>query len=198
MAKKRTPHRKAESPPPPLDPRLIVVGAIVLIVAAVIGMLVFRDDGSTDAAENRTMADDFTLATFQGQQVSLSEFRGRYVLVNFWASWCPPCKAEMPGLQAYHQKYQADGFTVLAVNTSDDPVAAQDYINANGFTFPVILDDTGAVFQVYTYYAIQEYGGGGLPTSYLVGPDGELVKVWKPGAISPADLERDVTPLLRG
>lgn len=197
MAKKRTSHRKASSKEQ-LDPRLIIVGAVVLIVAAVILMLAFRDDGSSDAASDRTIADDFTLETFQGQPVSLSDFKGRYVLVNFWASWCPPCKAEMPGLQAYHQKYRDDGFTVLAVNTSDDPVAAQDYINANGYTFPVVLDDTGNVFQMYTYYAIQQYGGSGLPTSYLIGPDGELVKVWKPGAISPADLERDVTPLLRG
>ncbi len=191
MAKRKRNRRKQQ-----LDPRLIVVGAVALIAVLVIAIFVFREDSG--AAASKVMADDFTLPTFTGAEVALSDFRGQYVLVNFWASWCPPCKAEMPDLHAYYQEYKDQGFTVLAVNTNDDPVKAQDFIRDNALTFPVVLDAGMRAYDLYAARATAQYGGSGLPTSALIGPDGELIKIYKPGAISRADLERDVTPLLRG
>lgn len=191
MAKRKRNRRKQQ-----FDPRLIIAGAVALIAALVIGIFVFREDSG--AAADKDMADDFTLPTFTGDRVALSDYRGQYVLVNFWASWCPPCKAEMPDLQAYYQDYKDQGFTVLAVNTNDDPADAQAFIRERGFTFPVVLDANMRAYDLYAARATALYGGSGLPTSALVGPDGELIKVYKPGAISRADLERDVTPLLRG
>lgn len=191
MAKRNGKRRKQQ-----LDPRMIIGGAVVLIVALVVAMFVFREDSG--AAAEKTMADEFTLPTFTGDEVALADFRGQYVLVNFWAQWCPPCMAEMPDLHAYYQDYKDQGFTVLAVNTNDDPVAARDFIREQGFTFPVVLDTTMGVYDLYAARATAQYGGSGLPTSALVGPDGELIKIWKPGKVTRADLERDITPLLRG
>ncbi|MCZ7539448.1 MAG: TlpA family protein disulfide reductase [Anaerolineae bacterium] len=186
---RRTPNRQ-------LDPRLIVAGAVLIIVGAVALMLLTRDDGPGSAAGASSRADDaavaapdFTLPGLGGE-VALADFRGKYVLLNFWASWCPPCMAEMPDLYAYHRQYQDAGFTLLAVNVAEDEATVRAFLAANGFDFPVALDTTGAIYQ--------QYGGAGLPSSFLIGPQGTLVTMWRPGAISREMLDRDVTPLLHG
>ena len=174
-----------------LDPRLVVIGSIVAIVL-IIGVMVVTagdDEGYVNPIVAERTATDFTLPSLDGT-VSLADFRGKYVLVNFWASWCPPCKAEMPDLYAYHQQYQDSGFTLLGVNVAEDEVTVSQFLRANGFDFPVALDTTGAVYN--------RYGGDGLPSSFLIGPDGKLVKTWPAGMISRATLDRDVTPLLKG
>lgn len=192
MTKKRGARRTSHS----FDPRWIILGAVLIIVALVALMFLVREDSGSTAAADKTIADVFSLPTFDGGEISLADFRGQYVLLNFWASWCPPCKAEMPDLHAYYQAYKDQGFTVLAVSTNDDPANAMAFVQDNKLTFPVVLDMSASVYDLYKWYAIQQYGGDGLPTSYLIGPDGALLKVWKPGAITRADLDRDVTPLL--
>lgn len=170
-----------------VDPRLIVAGSVLIVAIAFAVIVLTAGDGNTRAANAGQTAADFTLPGLSGE-VSLADFRGRYVLVNFWASWCPPCKAEMPDLYAYHRQYRDQGFTLLGVNVGEDSATVQAFLAANGFDFPVALDLTGAVYN--------RYGGDGLPSSFLIGPDGTLVKAWRPGAISRAMLDRDVTPLL--
>jgi cytochrome c biogenesis protein CcmG/thiol:disulfide interchange protein DsbE len=167
------------------DPRLILVGTAVLIVLALAVIYLTRD--RPDSPANATPAPDFTLGGLSGD-VALSSFRGQYVLLNFWATWCPPCQAEMPDLYAYYLAHQNDGFVLLGVDVEEDAATVAQYMQANRFSFPVALDTTGMVYE--------RYGGGGLPSSFLIGPDGSLVKAWTPGAISRAILERDVTPRL--
>ncbi len=96
----------------------------------------------------------------------------------------------MPELQAYYRENRSKGFILLAVNVQEDVETVSAFMEQNAFDFPVALDFTGAV-----YY---QYGGNGLPSSFLIGPDGELVTMWRPGAITRSMLERDVSPLLRG
>jgi len=96
----------------------------------------------------------------------------------------------MPDLNAYHLEHQDANFTVLAVNVMEDVAPVQQFIAKNGFGFPVALDAAGTVFD--------QYAGGSLPSSFLIGPDGALVKAWPPGMINRAILDRDVTPLLKG
>jgi peroxiredoxin len=96
----------------------------------------------------------------------------------------------MPELQAYYAQYRSQGFILLAVDVSEDPETVSAFIAAKGFDFPVALDLTGAVHNLY--------GGEYLPISFLIGPDGRIVKMWRPGALTYSMLERDVTPLLRG
>lgn len=174
------------------NPRLILLGAALIIAAGLVLMFLTRD---TSADRRVTLPitpqpADFTLPALDGEQIGLADFRGRYVLVNFWATWCPPCLAEMPDLDAYHRAHQADGFTLLAVNMGEDRATVSQFINERGFSFPVVLDMQGMVFD--------RYGGDSLPTSFLIGPGGELVKAWRPGALTTAMLEADITPLLKG
>jgi thiol-disulfide isomerase/thioredoxin len=192
MAQPRiTPHRKKRVE---ISPPLIILGSIASILLAIALMVATRDDAPRTAAHadptSRPLAPDFTLGGLEDSKITLSDFRGHYVLLNFWATWCPPCQAEMPELQAYYRAYRSQGFILLAVDVGEDAATVSAFLEKNGFDFPVALDITGAVHS--------RYGGNSLPLSFLIGPDGELVKAWRPGALTRSMLEHDITPLLRG
>jgi thiol-disulfide isomerase/thioredoxin len=177
-----------------IDPRLIILGSIALIILAVGLMIVTRDNNSTAAQTTDTasvkIVPDFTLAGLEDSKISLSDFRGHYVLLNFWATWCPPCQAELPELQAYYTAYRSKGFILLGIDVQEDPTTVSTFLQQRGFDFPVGVDVTGAVHA--------SFGTNSLPLSVLVGPNGELIKMWRPGAITRSMLEQDVTPLLGG
>lgn len=179
---------------------LAILGVLALAVVALVLVAAMRSSSakSDPAASTSSRSSvqvvqprqgDFTLPGLDSP-ISLADFRGSYVLLNFWATWCPPCKAEMPDLNAYHLEHQDDNFTVLAVNVMEDAAPVREFIAKNQFGFPVALDTTGAVFD--------QYAGDSLPSSFLIGPDGALVKAWPPGMLTRAILDRDVTPLLKG
>jgi thiol-disulfide isomerase/thioredoxin len=177
-----------------IDPRLIILGSIALIILAVGLMIVTRDNNSTAAQTTDTasvkIVPDFTLPGLEDSKISLSDFRGHYVLLNFWATWCPPCQAELPELQAYYTAYRSKGFILLGIDVQEDPTTVSTFLQQRGFDFPVGVDMTGAVHA--------SFGTNSLPLSVLVGPNGELIKMWRPGAITRSMLEQDVTPLLGG
>ena len=116
---------------------------------------------------------DFTLPTPAGKQLSLKSFRGRVVFLNFWASWCVPCRQEMPAMERLYQEFKNNGFVVLAVNVKDKRSDALAFVKELKLTYPVLLDPDGQVGLLY--------GAWGLPTTYLIGPKGEgLARVWGP------------------
>lgn len=94
-------------------------------------------------------APDFTLKSASGQNLRLRELRGEVVLINFWASWCGPCRQEMPLLNRIHEQYRKAGFTLLGVNIDDDPAAARDMARKLGVSFPVLLDTDKRVSRLY-------------------------------------------------
>ncbi|MFO7781984.1 MAG: TlpA disulfide reductase family protein [Spirochaetia bacterium] len=98
---------------------------------------------------------------------SLSSFEGDVVLLNFWASWCPPCIEEMPSMQALYERLGGAGFEIVAVNLQEDPATVQSFMDKNGYEFPVLLDRSGSIAR--------EYGVRGIPTSYVVHSDGRLL-----------------------
>ncbi len=183
----------------PISPWMILAGAALIIVGGLVMMTLTRKASTAvprivptlagAAPTAATLSTDFKLPGLDGS-VAVADYRGSYVLVNFWATWCPPCRAEMPDLDAYHAANRDNGFTVLAVNVGEDRATVEGFIHANGFSFPVALDINSAVFA--------QYQRESLPSSFLIGPDGTLVKAWVPGALSRATLERDITPLLAG
>jgi cytochrome c biogenesis protein CcmG, thiol:disulfide interchange protein DsbE len=110
-------------------------------------------------------APDFELKTLDGKSIRLSELQGKKVILNFWATWCPPCQAEMPEMQNFYEKYNKD-VEVLAVNlTSQDSRDKVDsFIKEYGLTFPVVLDEEGDVLKLYKISPI--------PTSYIIDSEG--------------------------
>lgn len=111
-------------------------------------------------------APDFTLEDTSGNAVLLSTLRGQVVLINFWASWCAPCKAEMPGMQNVYEEYQDQGFTILAVNVTkqDQKSSVEAFISKLAISFPVLYDTEGRVADLYRNQA--------LPTSFFIDSDG--------------------------
>ena len=110
-----------------------------------------------------------------GVALSLEGLRGRVVLLNFWATWCLECRAELPLLRQLQRDYTARGLTVLAVNYREEAGTVRQYARELGLTMPLLLDSTGAIRQ--------SYGVIGLPTSFLIGRDGRAVA----RAIGPRD-----------
>lgn len=128
-------------------------------------------EGQSDEAEptvgltTGNIAPDFELETLNGETVKLSDYRGQRVMVNFWATWCPPCRAEMPDIQKFHEAN--DDIVILAINlTQTEPniQQVQDFVGEFGLTFPVLLD---VDIQVATTYEIQP-----IPSSFLIDSNG--------------------------
>lgn len=111
-------------------------------------------------------APDFTLRTVAGPNLRLAEQRGQVVMVNFWASWCAPCKQEMPHLNALYDRYRSAGFVLLGVNVDDDPAKATAEAARLGIRFPVLLDSAKAVSKAYALAA--------MPTTVVIDRDGQV------------------------
>jgi peroxiredoxin len=111
-------------------------------------------------------APDFTLHAVNGPNLRLQEQRGRVVLVNFWATWCGPCRQEMPHLNRLYQKYRASGFVLLGVNVDEDPKAAAGVVAKLGVNFPVLLDTDKAVSKRYDLAT--------MPSTVLIDRDGRV------------------------
>jgi len=166
----------------------IALLAALVILAGVL-MLVKGRSAAAPAGPARVGAPiaDFTLTDLFGTQVRLSDFAGRPVLINAWATWCPPCMAEMPALHDFYQRHQAEGFVLLAVNGGEEPSLVRSFIQEAGFTFPVLLDSGAA--------RLSELGIRNFPTSILVGRDGTVRKIHT-GMLTAGQLEIEIAPLL--
>ena len=114
------------------------------------------------------LAPDFSAITLNGEETSLSDWRGQAVLVNLWASWCVPCRTEMPALERVFQDYHQDGLIILAVNATDqdDEARVRAFMQELDLTFPILLDKNGDISRAYHLTA--------LPTSYFIAADGRI------------------------
>lgn len=115
-------------------------------------------------------APDFELQTIEGKSYRLSDLKGKPVMINFWATWCPPCRAEMPAMQEAFKEFEAEGFTILAVNLNESDVAIKSFIDRYGLTFPIVVDKQDKVSKAYDIVP--------LPTSYFVDRDGIVQGKW--------------------
>ena len=128
------------------------------------------------------------LPDMAGEDVYLSDYLGQVVLLNFWATWCAPCRTEMPDLDSYYQAHQANGFVLLAVNAGEPAGRVAEFLAENEFTFRVLLDEKGLL-------ANQLGGVRAMPTSFLLDRDGKVIQTFI-GVIQPETLTNVVTPLL--
>jgi thiol-disulfide isomerase/thioredoxin len=116
---------------------------------------------------DKIKAIDFKLKDLNGKEVSLSDYKGKKVFLNFWASWCPPCKAEMPEMEKLYQETKDSDLVILAVNLSEDKSTVQNFIKNNKYTFSVLLDSDNAAAMKYQVVSI--------PTSYFIDKEGNVV-----------------------
>lgn len=176
---------------------VIVTTAIVFIIAGWVVLLNATEQTSASNVAHASAspgddhgglpAPDFELSSLNGEMIALSDYQGQVVLVNMWATWCPPCKAEMPGINAFYEAHKDEGFVVLAVNSREDAATVDAFIQASGFSFPVALDLTGEVTD--------RYHASGLPTSYIIDRTGNIHHI-QTGAISEEQLKAIIDPLL--
>jgi peroxiredoxin len=142
------------------------------------------------AVTSKGQAANFTLKSSSGENIRLSEYRGQVVLINFWASWCGPCRQEMPHLDSIQQKYQGMGFTVFGVNVEQDRAMADKVLRDIPVTFPILYDSDNEVSQTYDVDA--------MPTTVLVDRNGEIRYMhrgYKPGY--ELEYEKQIKTLIR-
>lgn len=134
-------------------------------------------------------AASFDVESPSGETGSLAAYRGKVVLVNLWATWCPPCREEMPALETLYRRYRSKGLVVLGIDQGESATVAESYAKKLGITFPVLIDDA----QQYG----RAYAAQGLPTSILVDRTGRIVKGID-GEMTLGQMQELVTPVLGG
>jgi len=172
----------------------ITLYLIILIAGA--GWIAFSANttsaiGKTSAPQAGFAAPDFILQTPDGEKFTLSELKGNAVLVNLWATWCPPCRAEMPTIEKIYQEYKDQGLVVLAINMTyqDDPAGVAPFIQEYGLTFPILLEETGKVGDAYQLRS--------LPSSYFINRAGVIQEVVIGGPMSEALLRTRIEQILK-
>ncbi|HEX8993416.1 MAG TPA: TlpA disulfide reductase family protein [Anaerolineales bacterium] len=169
---------------------LIVVGvglAILLLSLPNNTNAVNAEDGAVMPAAVHAAAPELALTDISGARGSLADYRGKVVLVNNWATWCPPCKAEMPTLESYYEDHVQQGFVVIAIEAGESQQDVQPFVQAFGLQFPIWLDPQKAALAVFR--------NENLPNSYVLDRGGTIRYAWT-GETSRSMLEKFVTPLL--
>ncbi|MFQ5904340.1 MAG: TlpA disulfide reductase family protein [Candidatus Binatia bacterium] len=114
-----------------------------------------------------SQAPNFTSSTLDGGNMGLVDFKGRLVLLNFWATWCPPCRLEMPSMEKLYREFKGQGLEIVAMNFMEKPEPINQFLKENGITFTILLDRTGDISQRYKVHA--------LPVTFLIGREGDLL-----------------------
>jgi peroxiredoxin len=127
--------------------------------------------GMDVSPEEGSLAPDFVLETLDGGEIRLSEQRGKAVIVNLWATWCGPCRKEMPQFVAAYDRYQAEGLEIIAVNVQESPSIVRPFVDDFGMDFPVALDRRGKVSDEFRII--------GLPTTYFIDREGVIKSVFR-------------------
>jgi len=162
-----------------------------MAVLALIGLLGF---GLVRKSENSLSVGDAmpesTLSTLDGEgSGSLADYRGKWVLINVWASWCGPCRDEAPELQAFYEAHRGDNFELLGIDTEETSDAGQGFVDEFDLTYPMLHDGDGAYRD--------ELRTKGVPENFLVDPDGKLALL-QAGPVSEEILNEQIAPLIEG
>ena len=162
--------------------RANTVFAVIALLVPLVGLPAF--DGWSMGSRVPTVgmqAEDFSLLDLEGKSQSLSQYRGKIVLVNFWATWCKPCTTEMPAMQAIYNKLRDKGFVVLAINELEDDAKVREHIKRYGHTFPVLMDRDNKVAN--------QFGVFGLPVSVFIDQEGRVQEYIKGGLLTEQKIE---------
>ena len=189
---KKTRHRKNNS-----NAGLTFILGVGLVLIGLATLLVLTGGKDTAASQpiSRSVtpmevnypAPELALQNVNGAAESLIDYRDKVVLVNNWATWCPPCKAEIPTLEAYYKAHTTDGFVIIGVEAGEPQNDVLKFVQDNGMTYPVWIDLNGA--------ALDAFNNENLPSSYVIDRKGTVRLAWV-GEISSEMLEKYITPLL--
>lgn len=175
------------------------IWVLLAFVALGLGLVALRDvavpqrtatvGGAETAAKTAQIAPNFSMLTVDGKHISLADYKGKVVLVNIWATWCPPCVREIPRLQRTYEAYSGQGFVLIGMNTTfqDDQAKVTKFVADQGITYPVALDTDGV--------GARDYAGRLMPTSYLIDRSGKIVSV-QVGEVDEAKLKEQVAAFL--
>jgi cytochrome c biogenesis protein CcmG/thiol:disulfide interchange protein DsbE len=178
----------------PIQRRIVY---IIILILGLIWIVVSADPfgtsttGKIPAPQQGFPAPNFELKTPHGETVRLSDLRGQAVLVNLWATWCPPCRAEMQIIETVYNEYKDQNFTVLGVNMTyqDEPLEIIPFVNEQKLTFPILLDETGVMASAYQLKS--------LPSSFFIDRAGYIKEVVIGGPMSEALLRSRVEQVLK-
>lgn len=167
----------------------VVLAGILLIQGCTPSSQSITSDGpeATAAVNVGESAPDFTLVDLDGNQVSLSDFRGKTVFINFWATWCPPCRAEMPEIEAIYQEYKDKGVIVIGVDILESEDVVRRFVEQGGYSWTFVLDISGEVAANYEVAAI--------PTSFFVDREG-IIQAVSIGAMTKRAMENKLAEAL--
>lgn len=171
--------------------RLLIGGSVVALVAAAIAVtaLILGSDGSESGAQATSggeAAPEVSFESFDGNTASLADYRGKLLVVNFWASWCPPCIAEMPEFEEVHQKLGGE-VAFLGINTQDTPEAAAVIAEETGVSYDLARDPEAELFGAFQVF--------GMPSTFFISPEGEILDRFT-GATTGEQLEQKIRELL--
>jgi len=161
---------------------LMMLGGL-LVLGVGLGMYFSQRETAPQLPKVGARLPGFALSDLHGRPVKLSDYTGKTVILNFWATWCPPCREEMPMLIDYYNQTQPDGPVILAVNVGESALDASAFAVDYGMPFPVLLDVNSAYFDSLMQDS--------LPTTILVGPDG-VVRSLHVGIMSPEVFQREI------
>jgi len=161
--------------PSPWRELLKLLAALGLVVAAA-GAFVVLQAKKGYGLKPGSLAPTFRLVALSGETVELASLRGKVVVVNFWATWCPPCVEEMPSLEGLHLALMKEGLVVLSVSVDEDEAGLRGFVARAGITFPVLRDPGG-------YHSAQAYHTTGYPETFVIDPSGRLLE---PAYVGPA------------
>ncbi len=131
-------------------------------------------------SENEIKSIDFELSNLEGVKEKLSDYKGKVVFLNFWATWCPPCRGEMPSMENAYKELKDDGFVILAVDLRDEISEVKNFVNEYKLSFPILRDETGMVGGTYN--------ASSIPTTYIIDRNGNILgkavggREWDPAA----------------
>ncbi|MEP7136407.1 MAG: TlpA disulfide reductase family protein [Chloroflexota bacterium] len=181
--------RRQQNPLVPMGIGIFLIVIAILFVASPKSQSGSESSSSVVPVPVNYAVPELSLQNINGKTESLADYRDKVVLVNNWATWCPPCKAEMPTLAAYYNAHHAEGFMIIAVEAGDSLEPVSQFAQSYNLKFSVWLDPEGA--------SLKAFGNGNLPNSYVIDRSGTVRYAWT-GEIDQAMLEKYITPLLAG
>ncbi|MBT3322350.1 MAG: TlpA family protein disulfide reductase [Anaerolineae bacterium] len=174
---------------------LITMGVGIILIGLAAAFLMMNKDSVESGPEEYSsvpmevdfLAPELSLTNLSGEKENLEDYHGQVVLVNLWATWCPPCKAELPVLQEFYEDHVEEGFVIIGIDSQEKPETVEKYLATINLTYPIWIDENGDGAKAFSSYT--------LPTSFVIDREGTVRLAWT-GQISKYMLEEHVTPVI--